>query len=69
MKIAKVITTCNDCPYYEVLKSKNKRNMSFCFFYNVERTLESSFDNLKKSIYKIPENCPLEDYNVNPNHL
>lgn len=75
-KIAKVITSCNDCEYKMNLVEQNGNTYYavICAFarseYNQSKNvepfiLEFMSDDPRHYSIDIPDNCPLEDYNDN----
>lgn len=73
-KIAKVITSCSDCDHKRILIEKGG-NTFYCvicaFSESIEESkidpflLDYSYDNPEHYKLKIPDNCPLEDYDSN----
>lgn len=69
MKIAKVITTCNDCEHCKKMKSPNDNHATaFVCVYESESETEvkpfllSYSESPGTFRLDIPDNCPLEDY-------
>lgn len=70
MKIAKVISECNECEFCVIADNRRESKSSFaiCMFPNAPHFLiaESQSSDVLHSQLTIPDNCPLEDYKETP---
>jgi hypothetical protein len=70
-KIAKVITSCNDCEHLikgKTNETSNKTNIALCGFPSESNTpflIEyAGEDSITNYLLDIPNNCELEDYHL-----
>ena len=70
MKIAKVITECNECEFCVIADNRRESKSSFaiCMFPDAPHFLidESQTGDVLFITLTIPDNCPLEDYKETP---
>lgn len=70
MKIAKVISECNECQFCVIADNRRESKSSFalCMFPDAPHFLiaESQTGNVLEQKITIPNNCPLEDYKETP---
>lgn len=66
MKIAKVITECNECEFCVIADNRRESKSSFaiCMFPDAPHFLiaQSQTSDVLHLSLTIPNNCPLEDY-------
>jgi hypothetical protein len=66
MKIAKVISECNECEFCVIADNRRESKSSFaiCMFPDAPHFLiaESQTGDISHHSLTIPNNCPLEDY-------
>lgn len=70
MKIAKVISECNECQFCVIADNRRESKSSFavCMFPDAPPFLiaENQTGNVLEQKITIPNNCPLEDYKETP---
>lgn len=70
MKIAKIISECNECEFCVIADNRRESKSSFaiCMFPDAPHFLiaESQSSDVLQSQLTIPDNCPLEDYKETP---
>lgn len=68
-KIEKIVETCNECVHCRLVKSDsdNHNSATICTNENAETPFLLMYSNTDRNVLtsydlKIPDNCPLEDY-------